>query len=239
MFKFLEKKYNLFIIRQYWKIAHKCSAVFCRKSYSLDGEDMVMDSFFETNPDYKGFYVDIGAHHPFKYSNTQYFYEKGWTGINIDAMPGSMKEFNYYRKKDINLEMAVSSSSGEMEFFMFKTAALNTFDKKLATEYQAVEAVIKTQIIKTYTINEILEKYLPENTNIDILNIDIEGLDFEIIKSYNWQKYSPNFIIAESLDFMDKSLIEINSKSELVNFLSSAGYAPVAKTKRAIIFRRL
>ncbi len=62
---------------------------------------MIVASFYDSNPHYKGFYVDIGAHHPFRYSNTQFFYEKGWRGINIDATPGSMDRFKDFRPEDI------------------------------------------------------------------------------------------------------------------------------------------
>ena len=58
-------------------------------SFSQEGEDLVLARIFEGKKN--GFYVDIGAHHPTRFSNTHYFYRRGWSGINIDAMPGSMK----------------------------------------------------------------------------------------------------------------------------------------------------
>ena len=58
------------------------------KSYSQEGEDMVLRSFFEGQKNYKGFFVDVGAHHPYRFSNTLHFYKKGWRGINIDPQPG-------------------------------------------------------------------------------------------------------------------------------------------------------
>jgi hypothetical protein len=64
--------------------------VYYKRFYSIDGEDAILDSLYEGKPKYKGFYLDIGAYHPLRYSNTHYFYEKGWNGINIDATPGSM-----------------------------------------------------------------------------------------------------------------------------------------------------
>jgi len=70
------------------------------KIYSQDGEDIILKEFFSGKE--KGFYVDIGAHHPLRLSNTYLFYKKGWSGINIDAMPGSMKIFNKKRRRDIN-----------------------------------------------------------------------------------------------------------------------------------------
>ena len=60
-------------------------------SWSQEGEDRILYRIFEQQP--VGFYVDVGAHHPKRFSNTYFFYRRGWRGINIDAMPGSMKNF--------------------------------------------------------------------------------------------------------------------------------------------------
>jgi len=67
------------------------------RSYSSRGEDLILDSIFYDVK--KGFYVDVGANNPWSASNTMFFYEKGWSGINIDATPGSMKLFNVIRKE--------------------------------------------------------------------------------------------------------------------------------------------
>ena len=75
-------------------------------SYSIEGEDRIVRTLLWRKHD-KGFYVDVGAHHPFRFSNTYLFYTQGWSGINIDATPGSMKAFNKYRPRDINLEVGV------------------------------------------------------------------------------------------------------------------------------------
>jgi len=77
-------------------------------SYSQNGEDRALWRYFEGQRD--GFYVDIGAHHPFRFSNTYIFYKSGWRGINVDAMPNSMRAFRRYRKHDINIECAVGNA---------------------------------------------------------------------------------------------------------------------------------
>ena len=43
------------------------------KSYSQEGEDMILRRLFEKQ--IQGFYVDVGAHHPKRFSNTYYFYK--------------------------------------------------------------------------------------------------------------------------------------------------------------------
>lgn len=79
-------------------------------SYALQGEDLILREMLHSAQ--KGFYVDVGAHHPFRFSNTYYFYKRGWSGINIDAMPNSMALFKRFRPRDINIECGVSYTGG-------------------------------------------------------------------------------------------------------------------------------
>jgi hypothetical protein len=60
-----------------------------------------------------GFYIDVGAHHPFRYSNTHMLYRRGWRGINIDPIPGAKIAFDRFRPGDINLEMGVGCKKRE------------------------------------------------------------------------------------------------------------------------------
>ena len=57
-----------------------------------------------------GFYVDLGANHPFLHSNTAWFWLNGWSGINVDANQKSIAIFNKIRKNDINLNYAIIPS---------------------------------------------------------------------------------------------------------------------------------
>ena len=86
------------------------------KSYSQEGEDMILRRLFERKD--KGVYIDVGAHHPKKFSNTYYFYKKGWSGINLDAMPGSMLRFDKVRPRDLNIETAISDTKETLKYFI-------------------------------------------------------------------------------------------------------------------------
>src|SRR6185436_8799288 len=105
--------------------------IHARVSYSQEGEDLLLARLFEH--DAQGIYVDVGAHHPFRFSNTCLLSKKGWRGINIDARPGSMRLFQRFRPNDVNLELGVSEHPGHLEFYVFAEPALNTFDAALAS----------------------------------------------------------------------------------------------------------
>ena len=89
---------------------------YATKSYSQEGEDMILKRLFGGQK--FGFYVDVGAHHPKRFSNTYYFYKKGWRGINIDAMPGSMIAFDKLRPRDINIERPISDKKQILTYYL-------------------------------------------------------------------------------------------------------------------------
>ncbi|WP_207424486.1 FkbM family methyltransferase [Desertivirga brevis] len=201
-------------------------------SYSQEGEDAVLGRIFEFQP--SGFFVDIGAHHPLRFSNTYKFYEKGWRGINIDAMPGSMDSFKKFRPRDINQEIPVSDKEESIPFYIFNEPALNTFSNSMAEERNGKEhyRIEQTVELKTKTLENILNEYLPENQEIDFLSIDAEGFDVNVIKSNNWTKYRPKIVLIENevnLNNVDKSSIH--------QLMIQYNYELYAKTVKTYLYK--
>ena len=203
------------------------------KSYSQEGEDMVLRRLFEKQK--TGFYVDVGAHHPKRFSNTYFFYKLGWRGINVDAMPGSMTAFNRMRPRDINIEKPVSNKKQLLTYYAFNEPALNGFSKELSEERDGKGSyfVKFTKDIETSTLEEILDDNLPKVQSIDFLSIDVEGLDFNVLRSTNLEKYHPKVILVEILN---SSLADIQI-SKIYQFLTDAGYELYAKTVNTVIFK--
>jgi len=205
---------------------------YATKSYSQEGEDMILRRIFEYSE--PGFYVDIGAHHPKRFSNTYYFYRKGWRGINIDATPGSMKLFNKERGGDINLEIAVANEKREMTYYIFNEPAVNTFDEKFLDK--AIDdgyEMIRKQKIETIALKEILTEYLPKNKKIDFMSVDVEGFDLEVLKSNDFDLFRPSYILVECHG-ADVNEIEHN---DIYNFLREKNYDFFGKTVLTLIFK--
>lgn len=202
------------------------------RSYSQEGEDMILRNIFRNKRD--GFYVDIGAHHPKLFSNTYFFYKIGWSGINVDAMPGSMDIFKKTRSRDINLEQAVSDIEQELTFYAFNPAALNTFSPELASERKQIQKFkfLFEKKIKTHKLIDILEEYVPSKTNINFMTIDVEGLDLEVLKSNDWNRYRPQVILIESLNFD----FDNRANDQVYSFLTERGYRIFSKTVNTLFF---
>jgi FkbM family methyltransferase len=207
-------------------------ASFVSISYSQEGEDLIIQRIIGEKK--CGFYVDVGAHHPKRFSNTYLFYKKGWTGINIEPMPGSKKIFDRMRYRDTNIEAAISDSVEKLNYFMFTEPALNTFleQKKNSLIDNNKNNLINKIELETITLESILDKYLPHNIQIDFLSIDTEGYDFKVLKSNNWDKYIPKIILLEDKDFT----LELPENSEIYNYLIHKGYKLIAMTFKTLIF---
>jgi FkbM family methyltransferase len=207
--------------------------VYARESYSQEGEDMILERFLEFRP--SGFYVDIGAHHPMRLSNTYRLYRRGWRGLNIDANPGSMKAFRKVRPRDINVEAAVSSTQQELTYYIFNEPALNTFKKDLALQYVGGPyAIVKEVKIMTLPLAQLLDQYVPAGTKIDLLTIDVEGLDYDVLRSNDWSRYAPEFILVECLEHSTPNHAGTDPVAQL---LAEHHYAIVARTMNTVFFR--
>lgn len=165
-------------------------------SYSQQGEDLAILKYFGRR--WGGTYVDIGAFHPVKYSNTLSFHKMGWTGINVEPNPDNFKLFEQLRSKDINLNVAVGRSNEKLKYYSFNNAAVNTFNVENAKQWAAQPGfkILSEFDVEIVPLSEILKKNL-NGRAIDFMSIDVEGMDLEVLKSNDWSLFRPRMILVE------------------------------------------
>jgi FkbM family methyltransferase len=161
-------------------------------SYSQNLEDVMLWRALKHVDE--GFYVDVGANDPNILSVTRAFYERGWHGINID--PATYELLMRERVRDVNLEVAVSSTSGEITFFEVSNTALSTNDPELAERHrQSGELVIEKKVM-SLTLNQILETYA--QSTIHFMNIDVEGGESQVLKGLDLSSWRPWILLVEA-----------------------------------------
>lgn len=204
------------------------------RSYSQFGEDAVLRGLMServADRSYRGFWVDIGAHHPVRCSNTKMFSDLGWRGINVDAMAESMRLFRKVRPRDANIHTGVGENPGELDYYVFSDPAYNSFSKDWMTEMTGKE-VPKVRKVKVETLKTLLDEHLPQGQHIDFLDVDVEGLDLAVLRSNDWTRYRPDFI-----------LVEIHGsdpwKSSVADYLQSVGYSFAAQCRYTTVFRNM
>ncbi len=201
-------------------------------SFSQEGEDMILSKIL-TN---KGFYVDVGAYHPTKYSNTYRLYLKGWNGINIEPRKEVKNLFLKIRPRDISLDIGISNDPSSFSYYMFEKPEFNTFSIERA-EFVKSKFQLEFDIkdIQTKKLVDVLDEHQAKFSKIDILNIDVEGYEMEVLLSNDWSKYKPSIILVEdnSKDILSENFFE----KPIPKFLKQHGYALFAKTINTMFFK--
>ena len=209
---------------------------FPKKSYSMLGEDLVVNNFFKNKTN--GTYVDVGCYHPIDGNNTHLLFKNGWNGINIDLNKISIDLFNIARKNDENFRVAVSNKSKKIKFYYRKKInMLNTINKKFANN--SFKKGYSIDYIQARTLSSILKESKLKNKKIDFLNIDIEGNEINALKTLNFKIYRPKLICVEIHNFTSNRLKKGNFKDHSIyKFLKQKGYKHIWKNEFSFIFKR-
>jgi len=200
----------------YYQLLIKEKYYINRNSYSQSAEDLFITKFFKNKK--KGFYIDLGAFHPIRHNNTQKLYNLGWNGINIDLNPASIDFFNIVRKRDINIFAAIAPTKTKKKVYFdgfFSTT--NTLNKKHHKKYNSSVNDKNYFFIKTKIFDEII------NRPFDFLNIDIEGMDKNVLFTINLKKYSPKLVCIEILNKKTFNKISKYFKKNKYKFLNKLG----------------
>ena len=149
------------------------------------GEDIFIRRFFKNEK--KGFYVDIGCYHPIKGSLTYYLFEKGWKGLNVDLSKVSVDLFKISRPDDHNVNAAITDFDGDTDYY--ESGIINQQNSLISDNKN------KKIKVKAYKLNTLLNDF--KILEVDYLNIDVEGNEFKVISSFNFEKFHPKLISIE------------------------------------------
>jgi FkbM family methyltransferase len=203
-------------------------------SYAQEGEDLILAALLDLRESKRpGFYVDVGAHHPQRFSNTFLFYRNGWSGINIDARPGSMLAFQRDRTRDINVEAAVGEDHKARTFYEFTDPALSSFCRDRVPMGYHGWTIVGERQLTTVTLAHLLEQHLPPGKLIDFMTVDVEGFDLQALRSNDWVKFRPAVVLVE-----DDEVIRSNrfGHSSISNYMLQQGYNFCCKTLLTTFF---
>ncbi|WP_428488742.1 FkbM family methyltransferase [Rhodopila sp.] len=193
-----------------------------RGSFSQHGEDhFILEHFMRKR---SGFYVDVGASHPYRLSNTYLLYENGWRGVTVEPIPLLGRLHRKWRPEDILVPKAVGLAAGCLEFKEMLPSVLSTLDTETA---QAYIADGKAQLLRTYnidviTLSQLFREYAGQQ-RVDFLSIDMEGLDAAIITSCDFNEVRPSVICIEANEQIDRARMLDYFETQKYNLLTELG----------------
>lgn len=167
-----------------------------------------------------GFYIDIGAAWPQFHSVTKAFYDRGWSGINIEPNPALLSQLNQHRVRDRNLGVAIGDAPGVVTINIMSNEGLSTVVDSIAEEHLAKGFQSSGVLVPMATLESICSDYVPPGQDIHFLKIDVEGLEDAVLRGGDWTRFRPWVVVIEAMEPM----VQVESHAEWEIFILDAGY---------------
>lgn len=196
-------------------------------TYGQHADDLMILNLFTLMGMQKITWLDLGAHHPVNISNTKLLYDKGSNGVNVEANPNLIAEFQKHRPKDINVNVGVGLENGMKAFYMYGDShGRNTFSSEEVESLGGMSRIRKTVELPVLTVNEIVKRFCG-GVWPDLLLTDIEGLDYSVLGSADFSKSKPKIIVTE---------VRRNETAKFELLLNSQGYEMVCRMGENLFF---
>lgn len=172
-----------------------------RVSYAQFGEDLVADSLLSSIKVAKPSYLDVGACDPVRLSNTYLFYLTGARGVLVEPNVALTERLRSERPGDSVLVAGIGTSDqSEADYYVMSAPDLNTFDKAQAERLHrdTVHKIVRVVKMPLLSINRVIAEHFG-GVAPDFLSIDIEGMDYAVLKTLDYKRFRPKVICAETI----------------------------------------
>jgi FkbM family methyltransferase len=166
-----------------------------------------------------GFYVDVGAADPDQHSVTRAFYERGWSGINVEPLDEYFQKLQQARPRDVNLKVALGREAGLRTLHAFAGTGLSTLDPMIGAQHKAAGFQGHEIAVPVLTLGKVLEDCAPPT--VHFLKIDVEGSEKEVLEGMNFDRTRPWIILVEAV----KPMSTENSRGPWELLVTSHGYS--------------
>lgn len=178
-----------------------------------------------------GFFMDIGAHDGVSLNNTLYFEKQNnWTGVNVEPIKNVYDKLVENRPSSINLNCAVSDIDGTAQFYCntgyteMLSGLKSNYDERhlgrLTRENRENNSITQIIDVETKRVETICD--IHNIKHIHYLSIDVEGAEFNVIKSINFDKVFIDVIEFEN-NYDDISL-------PIIHYLESKNFVIIHKS---------
>ncbi|WP_158745168.1 FkbM family methyltransferase [Acidisphaera sp. L21] len=145
----------------------------------------------------RGFYIDVGACEPDADSVTLAFYERGWSGLNIEPAPGAFARLDAARPRDINLNLAAGAEDGEQDFLLVDGGnGLSTLRGDMRETFEAEGRRIDPVRTRVRRLSDLCRDYV--RSAIHFLKIDVEGAERDVITGADLAQWRPWIVVVEA-----------------------------------------
>jgi len=192
-----------------------------KTSYSQDGEDALAIAHLSEQEITGGVYVDVGANHPMRLSNTYLLYRRGAHGIAVEPNRAFAGLYELFRPRDVFVCMGCAARYGLMPFYHHPV--LHTLSSLGRGQR---EGSGRRQLVPVMPLDAILP--IVGDAPVSVLSVDVEGFDLEVLHSGPEVLRRTRCVIVECG----------KREKEILKWMKFRGFEPTNRTAHNMIFVR-
>jgi|GEM_PF-1217479 len=164
-------------------------------SHAQNREDVLL--WRALNDVEQGRYIDLGAAEPVTDSVTYAFYQRGWSGINVEPVRTLFDQLQAERPRDINLNIGAGEATDERTLHELVGTGLSTFEGKAAARLaRSVGCDTRTAQTQIRPMGEVCREY--GFSTAHFLKIDVEGMEEQALRGFDFGYCRPWIVLVES-----------------------------------------
>lgn len=165
-------------------------------SYAQNGEDVILWRALRGVE--RGRYVDVGANHPEDDSVTKAFYDRGWSGLNVEPVAEFADQLRAARSRDIVTEVAVTEvDGGEVILHEFAGTGLSTLREENVPPSVLSGFTVRERSVPSRRLSSLVDEHLAD-LPVHFCKIDIEGAEAEALASADLTRWRPWVLVVEA-----------------------------------------
>jgi FkbM family methyltransferase len=188
------------------------------KSYAQNGEDIVLWRALHSIE--AGTYVDVGAADPDVDSVTKAFYERGWSGVNIEPSREHASALRSARPRDIVLEECAGDRPGTIMLHVVKGTGLSTVVESAVEALHPDDGESEDVEVPVRRLDQMLDDLGFAGKQIHFLKIDVEGFEESVLRGIDLARWRPWVIVVEATAPRSRTQVHENWEHVLLD----AGY---------------
>jgi FkbM family methyltransferase len=183
------------------------------------GEEWLIRDYF--NDQRGGIFVDVGANHYQRDSNTYYLEERlGWSGVAIEPQTKFGADYAKHRPRTVFVPLFASDRSDIHATLYVPTNDLVASSDKSFVQREVGDAGAPVEVY-TATLDDIL--YRHKIARIDFLSVDVELHEPEVLNGFSISRFRPRLVCIES---------HAPVRQKILDYFASHGYGIVGKYLR-------
>jgi FkbM family methyltransferase len=140
-----------------------------------------------------GFFVEVGANHPTKASQSWHLEQAGWTGVLVEPQPELAACLVAARKAKVFAVACTSPAKAGLTLPLHVAGPLSALDRSRMAPGAKVD---HTMMVPTRTLDDVLNE-VTAPTPIDFLSVDVEGHEVEVLLGFDLNHWQPRLIMVE------------------------------------------